>query len=293
MLVLGVFLVAVLAAGCWQTNDLQALQKALTTTEEITRGQAMTEFHYQMDFDGLNLTAEERRELEMYRELKGTVTQRFDREKGLCYADGHLDIGGMGFDFRVYADGDRVILLLPTFCTVTGMRRPKRYGVSRAAFVLREHFGCRIDQGLPPQVDVYQVHESGELIATQQVFRAAVAKVAANSGIAELALAEISRDKAVPDREEVIRERAYQNALERWFPVAPVSLQFEDQKGGGTSDVLLTIARFVPQSWAMTALHDLVVRDATLTAVLPSVGVLFLMGALCRGFGLRLITREP
>lgn len=56
---------------------------------------------------------------------------------------------------------------------------------------------------------------------------------------------------------------------------------------------MLTIARFVPQSWAMTALHDLVVRDATLTAVLPSVGVLFLMGALCRGFGLRLITREP
>ncbi|MDA8096890.1 MAG: hypothetical protein RDV00_01360 [Clostridia bacterium] len=79
---------------------------------------------------------------------------------------------------------------------------------------------------------MYQVHESGELIATQQVFRAAVAKVAANSGIAELALAEISRDKAVTDREEVIRERAYQNALERWFPVAPVSLQFEDQKGG-------------------------------------------------------------
>ncbi|MDA8096892.1 MAG: hypothetical protein RDV00_01370 [Clostridia bacterium] len=38
MLVLGVFLVAFLAAGCWQTNDLQALQKALTTTEEITRG---------------------------------------------------------------------------------------------------------------------------------------------------------------------------------------------------------------------------------------------------------------
>lgn len=91
----------------------------------------MTEFHYQMDFDGLNLTAEERRELETYHELKGTVTQRFDREKGLCYADGHLDIGGMGFDFKVYADGDRVILFLPTFCLVTGMRRPKRYGVSR------------------------------------------------------------------------------------------------------------------------------------------------------------------
>ncbi|MEW6541891.1 MAG: hypothetical protein AB1402_09835 [Bacillota bacterium] len=88
----------------------------------------------------------------------------------------------------------------------------------QAAFVLREHFGRRIEQGLAPQVDVYQVHESGELIATRQVFRAAVAKVAANSGIAELALTEISRDKAVAGREDAIRERAYQKALESWFP---------------------------------------------------------------------------
>ena len=115
VLLVVIFLVAVLAAGCWKAGDLQALQKAMATTDEITRGQLMTEFHYQMDFDELDLTPEERRELETYRELKGTVTERFDREKGLSYVDGHLDIGGMGFDFKVYADAERVILLLPTF----------------------------------------------------------------------------------------------------------------------------------------------------------------------------------
>ncbi len=104
----------------------------------------------------------------------------------------------------------------------------------QAAFVLPEHFGRRIEQGLAPQVDVYQVHESGELIATRQVFRAAVAKVAANSGIAELALTEISRDKAVAGREDALRERAYQNALESWFPAAPVSLKLEQRDGKGT-----------------------------------------------------------
>lgn len=301
----------------------------------------------------------------------------------------------------------------------------------QAAFVLREHFGRRIELGLPPQVDVYQVHESGELIATQQVFRAAVAKVAANSGIAELALTEISRDKAVAGREDAIRERAYRKALESWFPAAPVSLKLEHRDGQGiavfnqtahtsigfalffcmftvifamgtildekregtwqrlqtmpvsrgqilagnlggtfligmtqmlvlvlagaylfgvnwgnnlpgallvlaafmfcaaslglalsglvkttaqlaaltpilvvttsmlggcfwplevvTSEVLLAIARLVPQSWAMAALNDLVVREAALTAVLPAVGVLLLMGTLFSGIGLKLM----
>jgi ABC-2 type transport system permease protein len=59
------------------------------------------------------------------------------------------------------------------------------------------------------------------------------------------------------------------------------------------SEVLLAMARFVPQSWAVTALHDLVVREAALTAVLSAVGVLLLMGAVFCGLGLRLILREP
>ncbi|WP_449240529.1 ABC transporter permease [Desulfoscipio gibsoniae] len=303
-----------------------------------------------------------------------------------------------------------------------------------AAFVLCENFGRHIEQGLPPRVDIYLVHESGELIATQQVFRATVAKAAANSNIAELALAEISRDKVITGREDIIRERAYQNALEKWFPTAPVSLHLVNHKNtttrmsnqmvhtstgfalffcmftvilamgnildekregtwqrlltmpvsrrqilagnfgstfligmtqilllvitgayifgvnwgsnlpgtllvlaafmfcvtglglalsglvkttaqlaaltpilvvstsmlGGcfwpldvvTSDVLLTLARFVPQSWAIIALNDLVVRDAALSAALPSVGVLLLMGAVFCGMGLTLINRR-
>lgn len=56
-----------------------------------------------------------------------------------------------------------------------------------------------------------------------------------------------------------------------------------------TSEVLLAIARLVPQSWAMAALNDLVVREAALTAVLPAVGVLLLMGTLFSGIGLKLM----
>ncbi|WP_449240532.1 hypothetical protein [Desulfoscipio gibsoniae] len=115
ILVPAILLVAILAGGCWKTGDLQALQKATVTTKEITRGQTLTEFHYQMDFDELDLTPEEHRKLETYRKLKGTVTERFDRQKGLSYVNAHLDLGGMGFDLKVYTDANRTILLLPTF----------------------------------------------------------------------------------------------------------------------------------------------------------------------------------
>ncbi len=117
MLVIGVVLAAaaVLVAGCRQTNDFQELRRALETTDEITRGQMLTEFRHELDFEGLDLTPEESRELETYREIKGTIAERFDRRKGLSYVDGHLDVGGMGLDFKVYTDAERAILLLPTF----------------------------------------------------------------------------------------------------------------------------------------------------------------------------------
>lgn len=116
MLVLGIVLAAaVLIAGCRQANGLQELRRALETTKEITRGQVLTEFRHELDFDGLDLAPEARRELETYREVKGTIAERFDRQKGLSYVDGHLDVGGMGFDFKVYTDAQRTILLLPTF----------------------------------------------------------------------------------------------------------------------------------------------------------------------------------
>jgi ABC-2 type transport system permease protein len=56
--------------------------------------------------------------------------------------------------------------------------------------------------------------------------------------------------------------------------------------------LLLTLARVVPQSWAVTALEDLVGRGAALGSVVPHILVLLLMGILFFGLALKTLRWE-
>lgn len=97
-----------------------------------------------------------------------------------------------------------------------------------AAFVMPPGFGAGVRDGQAPSVEVYKVTATGELAAAENALRSNVTKVNSNLKIASLALDEISVAKDVVGREEQIRERAYRNAVSRWFPAPPVGLLMEE-----------------------------------------------------------------
>ncbi|KJS17280.1 MAG: hypothetical protein VR69_05425 [Peptococcaceae bacterium BRH_c4b] len=110
----GLIILVLLAGGC-TADSLQSYLHVLKKTEQVNKGQMLVQFSHTMDFNGPGLTVEDRKNLEMFKEKKGTFTKKFDRDKRLSMLDGHVDMMGMGFDFKAYCDGDRTVLMLPMF----------------------------------------------------------------------------------------------------------------------------------------------------------------------------------
>ncbi|MEW6425106.1 MAG: hypothetical protein AB1523_10250 [Bacillota bacterium] len=115
LVILAILALVATAAGCTVTSALEGYKAAAKKTAQVDRAQTMATFNYHMDFTGPGLTPEGRKNLEIFREVKGTFVTKFDRKKKIIFVDGHLDLAGMGLDIKAWSDGDRVILLLPMF----------------------------------------------------------------------------------------------------------------------------------------------------------------------------------
>lgn len=115
LLVLSGLLILVLLAGGCSADPLQSYLHAVKKTEQVNKGQMLVQFNHTMDFNGSGLTVEDRKNLEMFKEVEGTFTLKFDRDNELSMLDGHVDMIGMGFDLKAYCDEDRTVLMLPMF----------------------------------------------------------------------------------------------------------------------------------------------------------------------------------
>lgn len=115
LVIMAILALVAAAAGCAVTSALEGYKAAAEKTANVERSQTMVTFNYHMDFTGPDLTPEDRKNLEVFREVKGTFVIKSDSEKKISYTDGHLELSGMGMDVKAWFDGDRVILLLPMF----------------------------------------------------------------------------------------------------------------------------------------------------------------------------------
>ncbi|MBO8129258.1 MAG: hypothetical protein H0Z39_08695 [Peptococcaceae bacterium] len=115
LLLLCLVLLAAGVIGCRSTSDFEAYRQAVNKTENINSAHVLTKFKMHMDFDSADLTAEARQNLAMFSEISGTLVEKFDRAKQISYVDGHIDVPGMGVDFKIYANKDQIIVLLPMF----------------------------------------------------------------------------------------------------------------------------------------------------------------------------------
>lgn len=105
-------LIAILLTGC-NTDSLLEYKKAAEKTDGITRGQTSAEFTTTTELNTAGMTEEEIKELNYYKDLKGSFSTVFDSELKKEIYKIYFNTGGIGFDFDLYINGNEVFVKLP------------------------------------------------------------------------------------------------------------------------------------------------------------------------------------
>jgi len=111
-LIMVLLLIVLAAAGCGN-NGLADYKKAVDKTDQITRGQKSGEFSLTMDFNTEGMTQEDINELNYYKNMSGSFRSAFDHSNNLGIYRNYLNLGGLGFDFDLYQNGDEKFVKLP------------------------------------------------------------------------------------------------------------------------------------------------------------------------------------
>ncbi|WP_148134415.1 hypothetical protein [Candidatus Formimonas warabiya] len=111
LVVIGVLLAALLA-GC--TGDsLESYKKAVQKTEEITKGQVSGDFTLALDFDLTGLEEAQIKDLEYFKNIKGSFQATYDREAEKTICRNYLNLNGLGFDTDFYRNGREMFIKMP------------------------------------------------------------------------------------------------------------------------------------------------------------------------------------
>ncbi len=105
-------LVALTATSCGN-NGLADYKKAAEKTGQITKGQNSGEFKLTMEFHTEGMTKEEINQLNYYQDVSGSFRSQFDDATRQGIYRNYLNLGGFGFDFDIYQNGDEIFAKLP------------------------------------------------------------------------------------------------------------------------------------------------------------------------------------
>ncbi len=105
--------VLMLALTACNTNNLAEYKKALEKTEQITRGQTQVEFSSNVDINTEGMSAETIKELDYYKEMKGSFNVAFDEEAKKSIFRSYINFGGLGLDYDLYFNDGEIIMKLP------------------------------------------------------------------------------------------------------------------------------------------------------------------------------------
>ena len=94
-------------------SSLEEYKRASEKTDEIEKGQTSGEFSMITEFNTEGMTAEEIKELNYYKDMKGSFNVSYDEESGKSIFKNYLNMGGLGFDFEIFINGDEMYMKLP------------------------------------------------------------------------------------------------------------------------------------------------------------------------------------
>lgn len=103
----------VLSLVACNTDNLAQYKKAFEKTDQITKGQLSADFSMVMDYDTTGLTAEEIRDLNYFKDMKGSFNSVFDDDVKKVILRNYMNFGGLGYDFDMYINGEEFFMKLP------------------------------------------------------------------------------------------------------------------------------------------------------------------------------------
>lgn len=110
---IALMLALMLSLTACNTNNLAEYKNALEKTEQITKGQTQVEFSSNVDINTEGMSAETIRELNYYKDMKGSFNVSFDEEAEKSIFRSYINFGGLGFDYDLYFNGGEIIMKLP------------------------------------------------------------------------------------------------------------------------------------------------------------------------------------
>jgi hypothetical protein len=113
--ILVIFIMITSLAGCKGADALGQYNNAVGNTNSIRNASESSEFHIKLDTARSNLTDKMRNQLEIYSDIRGSTAVSFDRDKNIIKMKGHVDIKSIGFDFEIYENKDKTVILFPLF----------------------------------------------------------------------------------------------------------------------------------------------------------------------------------
>lgn len=112
LLVVLAFALIIFSTAC-KKNDFEAYVKAVNKTNEIKRGQKSLDFKMNMDFNTEELTSEEIKDLNYFRNFEAKFNVTFDDELKKTIGRNYFNFGGLGFDAAFYNDGEKSFIKMP------------------------------------------------------------------------------------------------------------------------------------------------------------------------------------
>lgn len=106
-------LIVILSLSACNTDSLREYKNAAEKTEQIKRGHTSGEFSLSMDFNTDGMTDEELKNVNYYKDIKGSYDAVFDNEAEKVIYRNYLNLGGLGFDYDMYFNGDEMLMKLP------------------------------------------------------------------------------------------------------------------------------------------------------------------------------------
>lgn len=106
-------LMMILSLSACNTDSLREYKNAVEKTEQIKKGHTAGEFSLSMDFNTEGLTDEELKNMNYYKDIKGSYDAVFDSKAKKVIYRNYLNLGGLGFDYDMYFNGDEMLMKLP------------------------------------------------------------------------------------------------------------------------------------------------------------------------------------
>jgi hypothetical protein len=108
-------ILSLVITGCTSGSIMNQYKQALEQTGKIQRFSELMEFTTDLDFSNLDLTLEEKKRMDMYSSVKGSFVAKHDKERGISFLDGHIDMKNLGFDVKIYENQEMIVALMPIF----------------------------------------------------------------------------------------------------------------------------------------------------------------------------------